>query len=281
LKITSFDYKLNQAMDTFAAFHKKSFLIGILFLSTGSCSTSPTGRRQFKILPQAQMASMGAASFEEMEKKIPRSRNQKFIQQSKCVSQALLAVAPIQIPAEQWEVVVFEEPSPNAFALPGGKIGIHSGLFKAAQNVDQLAAVIGHEIAHVIADHGNERVSTAFTSQAGLMAASAALGSKEDNPNKDLLLGAMGLGIQFGVLMPYGRTHESEADQLGLVYLYDAGFKVEEAPKLWENMIKLGGEGPPEFLSTHPSPSNRIQQLKAWASELKGRKPKKAQRPSC
>jgi predicted Zn-dependent protease len=161
-----------------------------------------------------------------------------------------------------WEVVVFRDDSANAFALPGGKIGVHTGLLKVAQNQDQLAAVIGHEIAHVLAEHGKERVSEQLVAQGGMSLLSAVIGNPED-PRHGLLMGALGLGAQFGVLLPHSRAQESEADIVGLDYMAKAGFDPRQSVNLWQNMAAAGGGQQPEFMSTHPSHGTRIQNLQA------------------
>jgi predicted Zn-dependent protease len=162
-------------------------------------------------------------------------------------------------------VTVFEDESANAFALPGGKIGVHTGLLEVAKTPDQLAAVIGHEIGHVMAEHSNERVSTAFAANAGVQLAAALSGT--DGPKQQMLMGLLGLGAQFGVLLPFSRTQESESDEIGLTLMARAGFDPRAAINLWENMAQAGGAQPPEFLSTHPSHGTRIEDLRAQMDE--------------
>jgi predicted Zn-dependent protease len=158
-------------------------------------------------------------------------------------------------------VTLFEEPSPNAFALPGGKIGVHTGLLTVASNQSQLATVLGHEVAHVLAEHGNERISTAYATQTGLSVVESISGAP--SPTKSQLLGLLGVGAQVGVLLPFGRAQEREADQLGLDLMARAGFDPTQSVALWRNMAKAGGGEPPEFMSTHPSHGTRIQDLEA------------------
>ena len=171
---------------------------------------------------------------------------------------------------------------PNAFALPGGKIGVNTGLLKVAVNQDQLAAVIGHEIGHVLAEHGNERVSLEFASQTSqqLMAVALADGTE----NSQLLLAAMGLGMQYGVSLPYSRSHESEADVMGQVFMARAGFDPRQSIQLWENMGANSQGQPPELLSTHPSNSSRIKGLQegmAGAMTLYDEARAQGRRPGC
>jgi predicted Zn-dependent protease len=215
-----------------------------------------------------------------MKKETPASDNARATAYVKCVASAITDVVS---PKTKWEVTLFEDKAVNAFALPGGKIGVYTGLLKVAENQHQLAAVIGHEVAHVLADHGNARVSAQFATQSGLQLAQVLAGAT--SPQKAQLFGLLGLGAQVGVLLPYGRGQESEADILGLDYMARAGFDPRESVKLWQNMGKAaGGQQPPEFLSTHPSHERRIEQLNENMPEaLKNyRKARKAGRvPDC
>ena len=231
-------------------------LISVLL---SSCATSPTGRRQLILLPDKQMDELGVASYAEMKKKQKVDRRGSSNRYVSCVANAIIHELTGKWARQSWEVTVFEEDSPNAFALPGGKIGVHTGLFKAAKNQNQLAAVIGHEIGHVMARHGNERVSTSLATQTGLQTIAIMAGGA--SREKQQMLGLLGLGAQVGILLPFSRKHESEADQIGLELMARAGFDPRESITLWQNMGKLGGGKPPEFLSTHPSGSHRIRDL--------------------
>ncbi|MDQ2694768.1 MAG: M48 family metallopeptidase, partial [Pseudomonadota bacterium] len=178
----------------------------------------------------------------------------------RCVAGAI--VNEVQGGPRSWEVAVFQDGSANAFALPGGKIGVNTGMFKVARNPDQLAAVIGHEVGHVLAQHSNERLSQQFAVQAGLSLADAVAGQYAALP-REQLLGVLGLGAQLGILLPYSRTHESEADVIGLNLMARAGFDPRQSIGLWQNMARSGGGQPPEFMSTHPSHGTRLQDLQA------------------
>jgi len=210
-------------------------------------------------MPEKQMDQLGVASYAEMKKKQKIDQRGSSNRYVSCVANAITHELTGKWANQSWEVTVFEEESPNAFALPGGKIGVHTGLFKAAENQHQLAAVIGHEVGHVMAQHGNERVSTQMATQTSLqvIAAVASGVSKE----KQQILGLLGLGAQFGIVLPFSRKHESEADEIGLGLMARAGFDPRESVTLWENMGKMGGKKPPEFLSTHPSGAHRIRDL--------------------
>jgi predicted Zn-dependent protease len=202
------------------------------------------------------MQSMGVAAYTDIKAKTAASRNSAEDRYVQCVATALTSITAN--PAG-WEVTVFEDPAVNAFALPGGKIGVNTGLLKVAVNQDQLAAVIGHEIGHVLAEHGNERVSLEFASQTSQQLVAVALGG--DTESSQLLLAALGLGMQYGVSLPYSRSHESEADVMGLVLMARAGFDPAQSVQLWKNMAANSQGQPPELLSTHPSHASRIEGL--------------------
>ena len=222
-----------------------------------ACASSPTGRNQLILVSDAQMNKMGADSFLAMSKEQKAISSGESYTYVRCIADAIL-IADNRDPKE-WEVKVFDDASPNAFALPGKKIGVHTGMIKLAENPSQLAAVMGHEIGHVDARHGAERVSLSMTSQLAQQATTVLLDGHE---YQSTALAALGLGAQFGVLLPYSRTHESEADTIGLYLMAKAGFDPAQAVELWKQMKKAsGGKAPPEFMSTHPSNETRIQAL--------------------
>ena len=224
-----------------------------------ACATSPLGRKQLILLPDSQMDSLGAQSFAEMKRGQSISQDSGINAYIQCISKALLAVSGSSLPADRWEIVTFNEDSANAFALPGGKIGVHTGLLKVAVTPGQLAAVIGHEIGHVLARHGNERVSESLLAQGGLAMLGEVMSSKA---GRQEIFALLGLGVQVGILLPHSRTQESESDRLGVEIMARAGFDPIEAIELWKNMAKASNGGPPEFLSTHPSHSTRIEELR-------------------
>ncbi|MGR5209581.1 M48 family metallopeptidase [Vibrio sp. WZ-1] len=242
----------------------------VLFSLAGltACSASPTGRNQILMFSDQEMSSLGANSFEQMKKEIPISKDKKTNAYVQCVAKHITDTIPPQAGFKDWEVVVFDSDQVNAFALPGGKIGVYTGLLKVAKNQDQLATVIGHEVAHVLADHSNERLSQSQLANAGLSLANVAIGASEYKQYQQATMAALGLGVQYGVMLPYGRTQESEADVVGLGYMAKAGFNPNQSIDLWKNMSKAGGEQPPEFFSTHPSHSTRIKDLQATISSL-------------
>ena len=157
--------------------------------------------------------------------------------------------------------------------MPGGKIGFNAGMFAYTPTDDDIAVILGHEVAHVICRHGAERVSQ----QMGVAAAVAITDEatkKKDAQTRQAWVAAIGLGSQLGVLLPYSRGHESESDHLGLLFMARAGYDPEKAPGFWERFAKIGGSRPPEFLSTHPADATRIRQLRGWMAEAKAQRPK-------
>lgn len=251
-----------------------AFISGVAIAATlAACATTPTGRSQLMLVSGEQMRAMGAEAFSQMQEESPVARNTPAARYVQCISDALVRVIA---PDQSWEVRTFEEDSVNAFALPGGKIGVYTGLIKLAENQDQLAAVIGHEIAHVLANHSAARVSNQLAAQLG---ASVLAGATGVNPE------LIGMGAQVLLLMPYGRADESEADELGLRYMARAGFDPSAAPALWVNMAEAsGGQAPPEFMSTHPSHDTRIRDLRDQlgdAQPLYEQARREGRRPSC
>ena len=220
----------------------------LLAAAVSACATSPLGRSQVMLVGDGQMAEMGVAAYRDMQKKMPATKDAKVSGYVNCVTSAITR----EVGGNNWEVTVFDDKQVNAFALPGGKIGVYTGLLSVAKNQDQLATVIGHEIAHVLAKHGAERVSEGMLAQGVTQAAGAATGY-------DPQIFGMATDILF--LKPHSRAQESEGDLLGLDLMSKAGFDPRQAPVLWQNMSKGGGNKPPELLSTHPSDSTRIQQL--------------------
>lgn len=228
---------------------RKTLTLMLVAALLAACATSPTGRKQLRLISSDQMEQMGTAAFAQMKQQTPPARS-ALSSYVDCVSLALTReVAPNQ----QWEVQTFNDDQVNAFALPGGKIGVYTGLIeKAAKNQDQLAAVVGHEIAHVRAGHSAARVSNEIAAQLGVSVLAGATGYDPQ---------LIGMGANLLLLMPYGRADESEADILGLNYMARAGFDPRQAVDLWVNMARAGGGAPPEFLSTHPSPESRIRDI--------------------
>lgn len=254
----------------------KGVVLSSVLLLSACVTSSPTGRHQVLMFSGEEMAQLGEQSFEAMKKSEAISTDIKINTYVQCVSQAITKTLGKQPDFEQWEVVVFDSPQVNAFALPGGKIGVYTGLLEVAKNEDQLAAVIGHEIAHVQANHSNERLSTSQIAGYGTGAGQMLI---EGSEYQEVGMAALGLGVQYGVTMPYGRAQESESDILGLQLMNKAGFDPTQSVELWKNMAKVsGGNEPMEFLSTHPSNTTRIKNLQKELKKL----PKSTQaHPSC
>jgi predicted Zn-dependent protease len=242
----------------------------LLLLVAGACATSPSGRTQILLNSEIEMAEMGRLAFVDMQTSTPRSTDARRIRYVRCVAGAITEtltadeLRPIFV--KRWEVELFEDPTANAFALPGGKMGVHTGLLVVATTPSQLAAVLGHEVGHVLSRHGNERVSQEMLAQGGLQALQVMIA--DESREKQGLYGALGASVvRYGVLMPYGRLHESEADSIGLMLMARAGFDPRESVTLWRNMARASsGQSPPEFLSTHPSSETRIGRLQAEMS---------------
>ncbi|MGH8083708.1 MAG: M48 family metallopeptidase [Lysobacter sp.] len=250
----------------------KSLLL-CLVIATAACAcattTSPTGRTQrVGAVSQQQLDQMGAQAFAEYKAKLPQSRNAGQTAYVRCVVNAITR----QLPAgnqTQWEAALFTNESPNAFALPGGKVGVYTGIFGAARNQDQLAAVIAHEIGHVIAHHHDERVTRQLGAQAGLGIIGALVGSQYGANAAQATQQLGGAAVQAAFLLPNNRVQESEADVVGQQLMARAGFDPRQAVNLWQNMIAASrGSRAPEWLSTHPDPEARISELRARAGGL-------------
>ena len=250
----------------------KSLLLGLAIataVSACATTTSPTGRTQrVGAVPQQQLDQMGAQAFAEYKAKLPQSRNAGQTAYVRCVVDAVTRQLPAGAQA-QWEVALFDNESPNAFALPGGKVGVYDGIFSVAQNQDQLAAVIAHEIGHVIAHHHDERVTRQLGAQAGLGIIGALVGSQYGEGAAQTTQQLGGAAVQAAFLLPNNRVQESEADVVGQRLMARAGFDPRAAVNLWQNMIAASsGSRPPQWLSTHPDPRARIDELRARAGDL-------------
>lgn len=244
-------------------------LLALAALCLGGCATSPTGRSQFIAVSDQQMDQLGATSFEQMKQSDKLSRDAAKLATATCVVDALKVALPPQGQRVAWEVQVFADANPNAFALPGGKVGVNTGMWTVAKTQDELAAVLAHELAHVLSRHAAERVSQQMAAGVALEAAQAYSGARTSPENTKLLMGALGLGAQLGVMLPFSRVHETEADVLGQRIMAEAGFDPAGAVRLWQGMINASGGGRvPQILSTHPDPQNRIAALQARVAEL-------------
>jgi predicted Zn-dependent protease len=206
-------------------------------------------------MPEAQIDQMGIQAFDTLKKDKRVSTNSQYNQVASCISQAIISEL-----GGNWEVVVFEDKSPNAFALPGNKIGIHTGMLTLVDNQEQLAAVIGHEVGHVLAQHSNERASQEMAVNSGMALIQAV--AAPQSALGQTAFGLLGVGAEYGILMPYSREQESEADMIGVDLMAKAGFDPQQSVTLWQKMDQASqGQQPIEFMSTHPAHATRIQNL--------------------
>ncbi len=233
-----------------------------------SCSSVPgTNRDRLDLLPRSTVDAMGQEAFADIH------ANGKVIDQGdqvrrvRRIARRVVEAGKRRYPGAgledyEWEVVLIDDDSANAFALPGGRIGVHTGLLPVAQSDDGLAIILGHEVGHVLAGHGGERLSQHLLIVGGTVIGAMAIGD-DDETTREVALAALGIGSQLGIVLPYSRLHESEADELGLFIAAEAGFDPDQAIGLWQRMAKEGGGPAIEFLSTHPDPHRRIEQLQA------------------
>lgn len=231
-------------------------------------ATSPTGRTQrVGAVSQAELNQLGAEAFAQSKASQRQSGDARQTAYVRCVVNAVTRELPAEWQA-QWEVALFADESPNAFALPGGKVGVNTGIFKVAQNPDQLAAVIAHEIGHVVSRHHDERITRQLGTQAGLGILGALVGSQYGQGAAQATTQIGGAAAQGLFLLPNNREQESEADVVGQQLMARAGFDPRQAVNLWQNMIGVGGARGPEWLSTHPDPRARLDELRNRASSL-------------
>jgi predicted Zn-dependent protease len=257
-------------------------------ITVTSCSTNAvTGRNQFKLLPESEVQSMASQQYKQFltENKVVSSSVSKDAEMVRRVGQRLTTAISAYYAQQgkanlldgyQWEYNLVDSKEANAWCMPGGKIVVYTGLLPITQNEAALAVVMGHEITHALAQHGNERMSLGLVQQLGSVALSVALANKPAE-TQSMFMNAYGVGSQVGVMLPFSRKDEYEADKFGLTFAALAGYNPQEAIPLWERMQKAAGDNkPPEFLSTHPSEGNRIERLKEQMPEaLKNYKPVK------
>jgi metalloendopeptidase OMA1, mitochondrial len=247
-----------------------SVVVLVLALGLAGCSTVPeTGRRQLMLLSPAQEMELGFTAFAQMKEEMPISKDPAANALVQRVGQRISAVA--NLPGAQWEFVVFESEQANAFCLPGGKVGIYTGILPITLNEAGLATVIGHEVAHAVARHGAERVSEALLLQTGGGILSASL-SGSDPAVQSAAATVYGLGTTLGRQLPHSREQESEADEIGLYYMARAGYDPEEAVRFWERFAEANrqaGSATPWFLRTHPLDEDRIARLQSLMPQAK------------
>lgn len=237
-----------------------------------SCQEVPlTGRSQFTPLPESQILSLSFQNYNEVLKTNQLSNDQEDVRMIRSIGEKLSSSVENyfrqnnlsdRIDGFAWEFnLIKDDDMVNAWCMPGGKVAFYTGILPICQDENGVATVMSHEIAHAVAKHGNERMAQQLAVQLGGTALSVAL-SEQPETTQRLALSAFGLGAQFGVLLPYSRQHELEADELGIYFMAMAGYDTSEATDFWQRMSQQGGERPPEFLSTHPSPENRIKNIR-------------------
>ncbi len=252
----------------------RTLTLFLVFINVAGCATNPyTNRSQFLLIPESQEVHMGNQAYAQAlnDPKVVISKNPSEVEPVRRVAERIIAAAKQSKYAEraesfQWDVTVIKnDKTKNAWALPGGKIAVYTGIFPEAKNENGLAAIMGHEVVHALARHGAERVSQHTAANVGMQIAAAALDLKPIA--QTLAMQALGIGV----LLPFSRGHESEADYIGLLLAAEAGYDPREAVLLWERMAESSKSGPPEFLSTHPAHDTRIQDLQKWMPEAMAR----------
>lgn len=249
--------------------------VSLLFLF--SCTTVPiTGRQSLNLVSDSELMTMSLQQYQDVLRKSKLSQDQQKVQMVRSVGTRIARATEdllrqrgleSEVKNYSWEFnLIQDDKTVNAWCMPGGKVAVYTGLLPVAQNEAGLAVVMGHEIAHAVAKHGNERVSQELLQQMGGMALSVAL-STSPAATSNLFLMAYGVGTNVGVMLPYSRTHESEADRIGLILMAKAGYDPREAIPFWTRMAKSGGGRPPELLSTHPAPETRIRQIESLMPE--------------
>jgi predicted Zn-dependent protease len=250
--------------------------VAVVGLGYGCTKVAVSGRKQLNLIPDSEMMTMSYQQYDEVVKQSKLSGDSAQVRRLRAVGVRIQrAVEEYYAGLGQsgalkdykWEFNLIESEEVNAWCMPGGKVAFYTGILPVCQNDTGIAVVMGHEVAHAVAEHGAERMSHALLAQMGGMALSAAL-SSEPERTQALWMGAFGLGAQFGVLLPFSRTQESEADHLGLVFMARAGYQPRAALEFWKRMAAQGGgQAVPEFLSTHPSDATRIQNIQTLLPE--------------
>ena len=253
-----------------------TFLFIISIVLTACSSVPVTGRKQLNIIPSSQMMSMSYQQYDDFLKSNKLSINAQQTQMIKTVGAKIKTAVETYFRQQNmssvldgysWEFNLIDSPEANAWCMPGGKVVFYTGILPITQDATGVAVVMGHEIAHAIAEHGNERMSQSLITELGGTALAVALQEKPAE-TQQLWLTAYGIGSQVGVMLPFSRLHESEADRLGLIFMAMAGYDPNEAVSFWQRMANMkNGQSPPEFLSTHPSDATRIRQIKEWLPE--------------
>jgi predicted Zn-dependent protease len=251
---------------------KATFLIPLLMtlVTFVSCATVPhTGRRQLNFISDNQLNSFALQAYKQIlsqEKESTDPRMNEIV--ARVAKRVTDGVDSLDHPHFKWDVKLIDKDVPNAFCLPGGKIVVYSGIIPILKNEAGLAAVIAHEVAHAVARHGGERISQEMTLK-GVIGLGEEVLKRQDgklDSSSKIILGALGMGATVGIMLPYSRTHEFEADQLGQLYMAKSGYDPSESIRLWERMAKINNNPVPVWLSTHPADEDRIRRLKELSS---------------
>ena len=252
---------------------KKSFFILLLGVLVVACSTNPfTGKQTLALVPNSQILPMAFQQYDQFLSENEVVKGTASANMVKSVGQKIATAAERYLNANgyagylseyRWEYNLVDSKDVNAWCMPGGKIVVYTGILPITKNEAGLAAVMGHEVAHALANHGQQRMSAGQLQQIGAVAGNIALANNPEN--QQLFNTAYGLGSTLGVMLPFSRSHETEADRIGLILMAIAGYEPAVAAELWQRMQAQEKGGPPEFLSTHPSSSTRIQNIQAWA----------------
>jgi predicted Zn-dependent protease len=254
--------------------------MGLLVVLAGCSEIGITGRKQFNLIPDSIINSMSLQQYgqfiSENKVSVDAEKTAMVKRVGSKIVQAVAEYSEKNLPADpfagyQWEFNLVEDPNVNAFAMPGGKVVVYTGLLPVTRSEAGLAVVVGHEIAHVFARHGSERMTQGLLVQMGGIAISEALKQKPD-ATKNLFMTSYGMGTQIGILLPYSRLHENEADRLGLIFMAMAGYDPQEAVTFWQRMVEQskGKSKPPEILSTHPANATRIRNIQDLIPEAMG-----------
>lgn len=243
---------------------------GSVFPFLSGCATNAaTGSNQLLLFGDAQIADMASAAWTDMKAQTPQTSNTKLKGRVLNVWDRTIkgAVAQGHInPNEQWDVAVFDTDDVNAFVMPGNRVGVYRGITELTENDDQISSVLGHETGHVVGKHAAERYSVQTASQVALVASQIVVASSDELSKYGTAIGALGgAAVQFGVVLPYSRKHELQADKLGVDYMHNAGYDVKQSVRLWELMAAQSeGQRPAEFMSTHPDPLRRAEELRQY-----------------
>jgi metalloendopeptidase OMA1, mitochondrial len=243
----------------------KQFAVLASLVLLSSCVSLPgSDKKAFVLISPSQEAAMGLQAFNEIKEKEKLSTNKRLNEILQRVGKRIAAVAPVK--DFKWEFVLIESKEMNAFCLPGGKVAFYTGILPVLENEAAMAVVMGHEVAHAVLRHGAQRVSQQMALQGGLAVLDATV--LQSRENRGLVLAGLGLGAQVGVVLPFSRGHETEADDFGIRYAAEAGYDPAEGPRFWSRFAKAtGGGGTPNFLSTHPTSASRIEHLNKLQQE--------------